>query len=465
MRNKPIFVLVAVLLSSVSLPITLTGASVALSDIARDLDAGLASVQWVVNGYNATFASFMLASGSLADLVGRRRVFASGVAVFAVTGALSTLATDIVLLDVVRAVAGAAGAAAAASGAALLAAAFEGPARTRVFGLFGTALGVGLTFGPTIAGFLLSAFSWRAVFGVPAGAALIVLLMVPLLPESRDRAVRRIDGPGAVTFTFALLLMITGLVEGPALGWASPVTLAAFAGSAVLITAFVRIERRRPDPLFDLALLASPRFLAFAAAAATIVSVLIPLLIYLPSYFTEVLAMSPERSGAMLITLTAPALVLPALGGLMTKWVPSSAIVVVAVVLVGLGPAWLALIGPKTGPAALAGPLLTIGFGVGISTGLIDGVAISSVAVDRAGTAAGMLNTARLGSETVAIAVFGAVLAATTSGRLADPGFTGGLRIVLWSMAAMALFAVLLCAVLLRDRGGVRPRPAESVSV
>ncbi|MFD0888594.1 MFS transporter, partial [Streptosporangium algeriense] len=107
MRKKQILVLVAVLLSTASLPITLTGASVALPDIATDLDARLTPVQWVVNGYNATFAGFMLVSGSLADLVGRRRVYAAGVGVFAVTGLLSTLVTDIVLLDVVRAVAGA----------------------------------------------------------------------------------------------------------------------------------------------------------------------------------------------------------------------------------------------------------------------------------------------------------------------------------------------------------------------
>ncbi|MEV8637991.1 MFS transporter [Streptosporangium sp. NPDC051023] len=464
MRKKPIFVLVAVLLSSVSLPMTLTGASVALSDIAADLGAQLAPVQWVVNGYNATFASFMLAAGSLADLVGRRRVYASGVAVFAVTGVLSIVATNIVLLDIVRAIAGAGAAAAAASGAALLASSFEGPARARVFGLFGTTLGVGLAFGPTIAGLLISAFGWRMVFGLPAAAALIVLAMVPLLPESRDSTARRIDTGGAVTFTLSLLLLITGFVEGPSLGWTSPLPLAAFAISVVLFVTFVGIERRKPDPMFDLGLLSSPRFLAFSTAAATILCVLIPLLIYLPSYFTQVLEMSPQQAGAILIMLTAPTLVLPSLSGLITKWVPPAAIVILSVVMVGVGAAWLALAGPKTGTLGLAGPLLTIGLGVGASTGLIDGVAISSVSVDRAGTAAGMLNTARLASETVAIAVCGAVLAATTEGRLTDPGFTEGLQVVLWSMAGLALLSMLLCALMLRGGPAARQPAAESVS-
>ncbi|MER7207675.1 MFS transporter [Streptosporangium sp. NPDC000239] len=465
MRKKQILVLVAVLLSTVSLPITLTGASVALPDIAADLGARLAPVQWVVNGYNATFASFMLVSGSLADLVGRRRVYAAGVAVFAVTGLLSTLATDIVLLDVVRAVAGAGAAAAGASGGALLATSFEGRARTRVFGLFGTALGVGLAFGPTVAGALIGAFGWRMVFGLPAAVALAVLCVVPLLPESRDPAPRRVDTGGAVTFTLFLLLLITGFVEGPDLGWTSPLPLAAFAASLVCLAVFAGIERRRPDPMFDFGLFTGPRFLAFSTAAATIVCVLVPLLVYLPSYFTEVLEMSPQRAGATLIMLTAPTLVLPSLIGPVTRWVSPAAVVVLSLVLVGAGAAWLALAGPEAGTPGLAGPLLTIGLGVGASIGLIDGVAIGSAPADRAGTAAGMLNTARLGSETIAIAVCGAVLAATTGGRLAGPGFTEGLRLTLWAMTGLTLLSVLLCAFLLRGGSAVRQAAGKGVSV
>lgn len=183
-RNHPAVVLVAVLLSTVSLPISLTGASVALPDIGRDLDAGLAGVQWVVNGYNATFASFMLATGALADLFGRRRVYTVGLAIFAVAGLAGAVAGNIVLLDVARALAGIGAAAAATSASALLADAFQGPARARAFSLFGTAIGVGLAFGPSIAGLLIEAFGWRAVFAAPALAACAVLVLVPLLPES-----------------------------------------------------------------------------------------------------------------------------------------------------------------------------------------------------------------------------------------------------------------------------------------
>ncbi|OKI87574.1 MFS transporter [Micromonospora sp. CB01531] len=463
MRNHPAVVLVAVLLSTLALPVSLTGASVALPDIGRDLDAGLAGVQWVVNGYNATFASFMLATGALADLFGRRRVYAIGVMVFAAGGLLASVADSILLLDVARALAGVGAAAAATSASALLAGTFQGRAQARAFGVFGTTIGVGLAFGPSIAGLLIEGFGWRAVFAAPALAACAVLALVPLLPESRQPHPGRVDWPGTVSFTAALLLLIFGFVQGPEYGWAAPVILAAFTAAAALLVAFVRVERRRTDPMFDLALLASPRFLGICLAAATIVAVLVPLLVYLPSYLTTVVGLSAGAAGATLILLTAPTLVLPLLSGALTRLVPATAVTVVSVTVVAVGAAWATVLGPHADTATLAGPLLTIGVGVGLSIGLLDAIAIGSVAPARAATGAGMINTARLTSETVAIAVVGAVLASTTAGRLADPGFTGGLRAVLWSMAGLAAAAAVAVAVLVR-RGAARVGPAETVT-
>ncbi|WP_200211430.1 MFS transporter [Micromonospora coerulea] len=461
MRNHPAVVLVAVLLSTVALPVSLTGASVALPDIGRDLHSGLAGVQWVVNGYNATFASFMLATGALADLFGRRRVYALGVAIFAAGGLLAAVADGIVLLDVARALAGVGAAAAATSASALLAGAFSGRAQARAFGLFGTALGVGLAFGPSIAGLLIEVFGWRAVFAAPALAAGAVLALVPLLPESRPPHPGRVDWPGTVSFTAALLLLIFGFVQGPEYGWTAPVILGAFAAAAALLVVFVRVERRRPDPMFDLALLASPRFLGICLAAASIVAVLVPLLVYLPSYLTTVVGLSPGAAGATLILLTAPTLVLPLLSGALTRLVPATAVTVASVVVVAAGAAWATVLGPDVGTATLAGPLLTIGVGVGLSIGLLDAIAIGSIVPARAATGAAMINTARLTSETIAIAVVGAVLASTTAGRLADPGFTGGLRAVLWSLAGLALAAAVATAVLVR-RGALRAVPVGS---
>lgn len=462
MRNHPAVVLVAVLLSTVALPLSLTGASVALPDIGRDLDAGLAGVQWVVNGYNATFASFMLAAGALADLFGRRRVYAVGLAIFAASGLAGAVAGNIVLLDAARVVAGVGAAAAATSASGLLADAFPlGPARTRAFSLFGTAIGVGLAFGPSISGLLIEAFGWRSVFAAPALAVCVVLALTPLLPESRQPHAGRIDWPGAVSFTAALLLLIFGFVQGPEFGWSAPVIVAAFVAAVALLVVFVRVERRCAEPMFDLALLASPRFVGVCLAAATTVAVMVPLLVYLPSYLTTVVGMSPGAAGGTLILLTAPALVLPLVSGALTRVVPAPAVIVTSVALVAVGAAWTSVLAPDSSAATLAAPLLTIGVGIGLSIGLLDAIAIGSVAPDRAATGAGMINTARLASETVAIAGVGAVLASTTAGRLADPGFTSGLRTVLWVMAGATLAAAVVVAALVR-RGARAPAAASA---
>ncbi len=442
--------LVAVLASTFALPLSLTGASVALPEIGRDLDADLAGVQWVVNGYNATFASCMLAAGALADLFGRRRLYATGVAVFAGAGLLAAGTDDILLLNLLRALAGVGAAAAATSAGALLAATFRGGARARAFSVFGMAIGAGLAFGPSIAGVLIDVLGWRAVFAVPALAGVAVLLLVPWLPESRQPYAGRIDWGGTVTFTAALLLLIFGFVQGPEYGWDDPRIVAAFAATVAFFVAFVRVERSHPEPMFDLTLLANPRFVGICLAAATTVAVLVPLLVYLPSYLTTVIGLTPSAAGATLILLTAPTVVLPLIAGALTRWVSASTVIVVAVVAVALGAAWATVIAPTSGLADLAGPLLAIGLGIGLSIGLLDALAIGSVPPHRAATGAAVINTARLAGETVAIAVVGAVLASTTAGRLADPGFTSGLRTVLWAMAGAAALAALTVAVLVR---------------
>ncbi|WP_018791041.1 MFS transporter [Salinispora arenicola] len=450
MGIRPAVMLVAVLASTFALPLSLTGASVALPEIGRDLDADLAGVQWVVNGYNATFASCMLAAGALADLFGRRRLYATGVAVFAGAGLLAAGTDDILLLNLLRALAGVGAAAAATSAGALLAATFRGGARARAFSVFGMAIGAGLAFGPSIAGVLIDVLGWRAVFAVPALAGVAVLLLVPWLPESRQPHAGRIDWGGTVTFTAALLLLIFGFVQGPEYGWDDPRIVAAFAATVAFFVAFVRVERSHPEPMFDLTLLANPRFVGICLAAATTVAVLVPLLVYLPSYLTTVIGLTPSAAGATLILLTAPTVVLPLIAGALTRWVSASTVIVVAVVAVALGAAWATVIAPTSGLADLAGPLLAIGLGIGLSIGLLDALAIGSVPPHRAATGAAVINTARLAGETVAIAVVGAVLASTTAGRLADPGFTSGLRTVLWAMAGAAALSALTVAVLVR---------------
>lgn len=448
--------LVTILLSSLMFPLTITGASVALPGITGDLGAGLAASQWVVNSYNTSFAGFLVITGSLADRHGSRRVFATGVALFCAGGLVSALAGDMLLLNAARAVSGVGAAAATTAGASLLAAAYRGAARGRAFGLLGTVLGGGTAFGPMVSGFLVDALNWRAVFAVPAAVAGVVLLLTPALPVAHGEARRpgpdqRTDWAGAVLFAVPLVLLIFVFNEGPGLGFGSPLLLCALAATAVLGTAFVLVERRTADPMFDLGLVANPRFLSYAVAAGALMGILVPLLVYLPSYLIEVIGIGAGRAGVWLLMMTVPVVVLPTVGAALAKRLPKVLLVAGSVAVSGAGALLLAAtLGPDSGPGRLLAPLVLIGAGVGLTMGVLDGLALSSVREDQAGTAAGLFNTARLTTEAVALAAVGAILAASSGTRLSGAAFTDGMRAVGLALAGFAALAALCVTVLSR---------------
>ncbi|GAA0953491.1 hypothetical protein GCM10009560_76370 [Nonomuraea longicatena] len=201
-----------------------------------------------MHGYNLTFASFMLACGALADRIGRRRVFTGGAVLFTAASAISAAVSDILLIDLARAAAGAGAAALLTSGSAILATTFEGAARTRVFAAVGIATGGGLAMGAMAAGVLADTLGWRSFFWVHAVLMALVLLAVPFMRESRGESAAKVDWYGTATFVGALFLLMLGTAEGPRWGWSSPEVLGLLAGAAVLLAVFVAVERRQRHP-------------------------------------------------------------------------------------------------------------------------------------------------------------------------------------------------------------------------
>ncbi|MEE2039705.1 MFS transporter [Nocardiopsis sp. CT-R113] len=432
-------VLAAVLLSTLTFPLAITGASVALPSIQAELGGGLTALQWVVNSYNACFAAFLVCAGSVADAIGRRRVYAAGVLLFCAAGLLCLFVRDVAALNLLRAAGGIGAAAAVAGGSSMVAATIEGPARARAFGLLGTVLGAGTAFGPAVAGLLVDSLGWRVAFACPAAVAGLALLLVPLLPALRGTG-RPVDWPGAVLFTSALVTLIAALVEGPERGL--PVVLAGTVVSALLMVAFALVERRRRDPLVDLALLANRRFVAYALAAAAFMAVLVPLLVYLPSYLIAVVGLGAAQAGLWLLMLTGPTLFLPTLGAELAARLPHAVVVVGALVLCAAGSAGLLVLGPDATPWTLLLPFLLVATGVGLTNGTIDGMAMGVVRVEQTGVAVGVFNATRITVETVALAGVGAVLAALTGGRLEGEGFTAAFHVVALALAGVAVLAV-----------------------
>lgn len=448
--NRRSFVLVAVLLSTLSVPLTITGSSIALPSLRLDLGASLTTAQWVVNGYNVAFAASLTFAGSVADALGRRRAFTAGIVLFVVGSLVCALAGSVSLLNVARVLAGAGAAAGTAAGASLLAATFDGPARTRAFGLLGTVLGVGLALGPTVSGYLVSTLGWRAVFVPPIVLSTLVLTLCPLLPRPPAPVGRRMDWIGGAFFTAGLVLVIVVLVEAPALGIADPLIFTGLLAAIGCAVGFVRAERRTREPMFDFGLLTNRRFLGYAVAAGSLMGLLVPLLVYLPSYLITVVGLDSGRSGLWLLALTLPSVALPTVGAVIARHRPAL-LVVGSVALSGVGVALLTSTGGESGFWEFAPSFLALGTGVGLTTGVVDGLAVSAVRPDHSGTAAGIFNTARLATETVALAGVGAVLAALGGGRLEGEGFTTALHAVCAALGLLAICAAAVVATILRS--------------
>ncbi|MFI7011297.1 MFS transporter [Streptomyces sp. NPDC050145] len=417
---SPTRVLVAVALAAVMLPISVTGPGVALADMSGALHASAASTQWVLNAYNVAFTALMLAAGSAADLFGRRRLFRLGTTVFALASLVAGTAPTIWLVDVARFVQGMGAAAVLTSGSTLLAHCFTGAARARAFGIFGAAIGFGLAMGPFISGLLVGAASWHAVFLVNVVLGAVVLLLGRTLPESRSAEARRIDKPGVLTFTLALMLLALGFVQGPAQGWTSPATLGSFAGAALFLAAFAFVELRSDEPMFDLSLLRSPTFVAIIWQPVSIVFAFAALLVYLPPYFQGVGGAGSTASGAMLLPLTLPVFLLPLFSGALVKRVSVRMLLAVGPAVLALALLLMTLTDPVGHRTGMYGALLLAGIGIGLAFGVMDNAAVSVVAPERAGMASGMFNTLRVAGETIGVACVAGLLLTSAQGRLTE---------------------------------------------
>ncbi|MGA5428476.1 MFS transporter [Streptomyces koyangensis] len=418
-RSRPAITLVVVLLAFVTVPMSISGAAVALPGIGADLHAAGAPLQWVMNAYNLTFASFTLVAGSAADLVGRRRTFVAGGAVFALGSLAAAAAPGIVLLDLARALSGIGAAGVFASGGAILATTFDGPARTRAFAALGSAAGVGLAVGPTLSGLLVGGLGWRATFGLHAVVLAVALAGAGHLAESRAERRPRLDVTGAVVFVAGLGALVLGSVQGPEWGWSSPGVVSLLVAGLGLLGYFGVLQSRSAAPLLDLTLVRNRRFLALCMVPVVATFGFVTLLTYLPTYLVGAGGFSPQRAGTVLLLMTAPFLLAPPLAGaLANRGVSTRLLITVALAFFAGGNAWLTVLGPDTPVAVIAGPLLMTGLGAGMSFGVADGAAMSLVQPEQAGMATGFLNTMRIGSEAIVIAVYGAVLVSLISTRV-----------------------------------------------
>ncbi|MFM0741091.1 MFS transporter [Paraburkholderia xenovorans] len=414
------FILAAVCLAALVLPLAFSGGAVATPAIGRDLGGSAASLTWITNAFMLSFGSLLMAAGALADQFGRKRLFTCGLGGFIASSLALACAPSVIWLDVLRALQGVAAAASLAGGTAALAQEFDGHARTRAFSMLGTSFGVGLAFGPLMAGVLIAHFGWRAIFvAIAVLGALACVFGVPRMRETRDPAARGLDWPGTLSFTGTLACFTFAVIDAPADGWSSARVVGMLVASAVLLAVFVIVEMRVERPMLDLSLFRYPRFVGVQILPIGTCYCYIVLIVMLPLRFIGAEGLGELDAGMLMIALSAPMLVVPMLVASLTRWVSAGVLSGVGFLIAALGLGWLSRVDVSAAPQSVVLPMLVIGIGAGMPWGLMDGLSVSVVPKERAGMASGIFSTTRVAGEGIALAIATALLAALSQANLA----------------------------------------------
>lgn len=418
-RRARLFILGSICLAALVLPLSFTGGAVAIPAIGRALGGTPTSLTWVTNAFMLTFGSLLMAAGALADQFGRKRVFTIGMALYTVVSVALSLASSVLWLDVLRAVQGVAAAASLAAGSAALAQEFDGHARTRAFSMLGATFGVGLAFGPLVAGALIQTLGWRSIFLTTAAiGALSMAFGVPRLRETRDPGATGLDWPGTLTFTGTLAMFTFGIIQAPESGWSSPMVVAALSGSALTLIAFILIELRVSRPMLDLTLFRYGRFVGVQMLPIGTCYSYIVLVVFLPLRLIGVEQMSELQAGVLMLALSMPMLVMPLVAAALTRWFSPGVLSGVGFLIAAAGVHWLTQLHVGEPVRYMIAPMLLIGVGSGLPWGLMDGLAVGVVPKERAGMATGIFNTARVAGEGITIAIVSAVLASLSQSSL-----------------------------------------------
>jgi hypothetical protein len=382
-----------------------------------------------------TFGSSLMAAGALADEFGRKRLFVGGVAGLTLLSLALCIAPGVVVIDAIRGLQGFASAAALAGGSASLAQAFRGRALMRAFSALGTSFGVGLAFGPLLAGILIAHSGWRSIFLIIALVGVVALICgTTTMRESRDPDASGVDWAGALTFTMALGSFTFAVVQAPLYGWSSVPTGTLLASFALFAAAFVWVEMRVRRPMLDLSLFRFPRFVGVQLLPIGTCYCYIVLLVLLPLRFIGIDGRSELDAGVLMLALSAPIVVVPSLASWLARWIAPGMLSASGLLVAAFG-LWLMSRVPGESPTAMIPAMLLIGCGAGFPWGLMDGLSMTVVPTDRAGMATGIFSTTRVAGEGVALAIVMAVLASvvnarvrlTAVGQLLSPGDVRGL--------------------------------------
>lgn len=391
--------------------------NVALPSIGRDLDASVSGLQWATDAYTLVLAGLLMLAGSTADRIGRRRVFRTGLVVFAIGSLACGLAPGLGWLVAFRVVQAIGGSMLNPVAMSIITNTFTDPReRARAIGLWGAVVGISMALGPVVGGALVEGLGWRSVFWInlPVAAAAFYLTW-RFVPESKASQARRPDPLSQVLVIVFLVALTSGIIEGPGHGWTTPWIVALFAVSAASLAALVFHSGRRTEPLLD------PRFfrsVPFSGATVTAVCAFAAMSGFLflnTLYLQEVRGYSPFEAGLYTLPMAVATMLCSPLSGRLVASVGPRPPLLVAGVGMAVSGLLLTGLGDDTPTALLITSYAVFGLGFGMVNAPITNTAVSGMPRAQAGVASAVASTSRQVGQALGVAVIGSTLAASSA--------------------------------------------------
>jgi EmrB/QacA subfamily drug resistance transporter len=432
--------------------------NVALPSIRSALHFSEQDLQWVVNAYTVTFAGFLLLGGRAADLLGRRRVFVAGLALFALASLAGGLASTQAELIIARGAQGLGGAIVAPASLSILTTTFaEGAARNRAVGIWGAMGGAGGAAGVLLGGVLTDLLGWRWILFINVPIGLIAAMLAErFIVETRDVTARRrsFDLAGAITATVGLSVLVLGIVRTDVTGWGSGSTLGLLGAGAALLGLFLAIEGRiARAPLMPLRIYASRTLSAANVVVLMIGAAVFAMWFFLSLYLQQVLGYSPLRAGFAFLPMTLCIVACSTLASRVVTRVGPKPMLVAGMTLQTIG---LVLFTHLSADGTYLGdvlvPSVLIAIGIGFSFVPVTIAAVTGVASEEAGLASGLVNTSRFVGGAIGLAILAALATARTNGDVhhglaAHAALTGGFELAFGIAAAFSAVGAVIALV------------------
>lgn len=441
-----LFTLVAASIGFSMVTLDVTIVNVALPTLARDLGASLQALQWIVDGYTLTFAAGLLTGGALGDSFGVKRMYALGLALFALASAACGLSPSTGALIVARFIQGFGAALVVPCSLALVHNAYSDPdARGRAVAVWAAAGGAAVAAGPVVGGLLIHVSGWRSIFLVNVLIGLISLAITVTRIQAAPRRHRTIDVLGQLTAVAAVGGLTFAIIEGPNLAWDSPVVLMAILMTVAGAVTFVLYESRAPEAMLPPALMRRPVFVG-----AVLVGLLLNFTFYgqvfvLSLFFQEIQGQSALQTGLSFLPMTALIAASNLIAPRLAARTGSLLVIVSGVLLLACGLLAVLAVGQHSPEWQVAAALIPIGVGVGVSIPPLTSRVLDAVETPLAGVASGAFNACRQIGGAIGVALFGALL-----GGSQMSAFMHGMRVSLIVAVAAALLSVGLSLVLIR---------------